>query len=174
MLRAPQELALQEPDKERLKALFDDLEFRALSQKLSATPPPAPAKKKAVPIQGDLFEGFGTEPAQETPVAEEEAETVQEETASYATSGASYHIADTPQKRAELIERLLQAQEVCLDTETTSTDALSAKLVGAVLPLAAKALKLDPAVMASPFITTIVDALSLLVYFLFATMLLGI
>lgn len=128
-----QELALQEPDKERLKALFDELEFRALSQKLSATPPPAPAKKKAVPIQGDLFEGFGTEPApaaQETPVAEEEAETVPEETASYATSGASYHIADTPQKRAELIERLLQAQEVCLDTETTSTDALSAKLVG--------------------------------------------
>ena len=37
-----------------------------------------------------------------------------------------------------------------------------------------KILKLDPAVMASPFITTIVDALSLLVYFLFATMLLGI
>ena len=43
-----------------------------------------------------------------------------------------------------------------------------AKLVGAVLPMAAKLLKLDPAVMASPFITTIVDALSLLVYFLFA------
>jgi magnesium transporter len=38
----------------------------------------------------------------------------------------------------------------------------------------AKVLKLDPAVMASPFITSIVDALSLLVYFLFATMLLGI
>ena len=43
-----------------------------------------------------------------------------------------------------------------------------AKLVGAVLPMVAKLLKLDPAVMASPFITTIVDALSLLVYFLFA------
>ncbi len=47
-----------------------------------------------------------------------------------------------------------------------------AKLVGCSLPLAAKALKLDPAVMASPFISTIVDALSLLVYFLFANMLL--
>ena len=43
-----------------------------------------------------------------------------------------------------------------------------AKIVGGVLPLAAKALGLDPAVMASPFITTIVDALSLLVYFMFA------
>lgn len=47
-----------------------------------------------------------------------------------------------------------------------------AKLVGAVLPMLAKRLKLDPAVMASPFISTIVDALSLLVYFLFANMLL--
>ena len=51
---------------------------------------------------------------------------------------------------------------------------LLAKLIGAVLPLAAKAVKLDPAVMASPFITTIVDALSLLVYFIVAKSLLGI
>ncbi len=49
-----------------------------------------------------------------------------------------------------------------------------AKLVGAILPLGAKALGLDPAVMASPFITSIVDALSLLVYFLFARLLLGV
>ena len=49
-----------------------------------------------------------------------------------------------------------------------------AKLVGCLLPIGAKAIKLDPAVMASPFITTIVDALSLLIYFLFAKMLLGV
>lgn len=44
-----------------------------------------------------------------------------------------------------------------------------AKLVGCVLPLIAKLLKLDPAVMASPFITTVVDAISLVVYFAFAS-----
>ena len=60
---------------------------------------------------------------------------------------------------------------VCLALFVT---VLLAKLVGAVLPLAAKAIRLDPAVMASPFITTIVDAVSLLVYFLFAKMLLPI
>ena len=60
---------------------------------------------------------------------------------------------------------------VCLALAMT---VLLAKLVGAVLPLAAKALKLDPAVMASPFITSIVDAVSLLVYFLFARLLLGV
>ena len=51
---------------------------------------------------------------------------------------------------------------------------LLAKVVGCMLPMAAKAVKLDPAVMASPFISTIVDALSLLVYFSFAKTLLGI
>ncbi len=49
-----------------------------------------------------------------------------------------------------------------------------AKIVGCLLPIAAKAVKLDPAVMASPFISTIVDALSLLVYFLFAKVILGV
>lgn len=49
-----------------------------------------------------------------------------------------------------------------------------AKIIGCVLPLVAKKLKLDPAVMASPFITTLVDALSLLTYFQIATMLLNI
>lgn len=44
-----------------------------------------------------------------------------------------------------------------------------AKLVGCTLPLLAKKVGFDPAVMASPFITTIVDAVSLTVYFLIAT-----
>ena len=60
---------------------------------------------------------------------------------------------------------------VCLALAVT---VVVAKIVGCLLPIGAKALKLDPAVMASPFISTIVDALSLLVYFLFAKMLLGV
>ena len=60
---------------------------------------------------------------------------------------------------------------VCL---TLAVTVVIAKLVGCALPLGAKALHLDPAVMASPFISTIVDALSLLVYFLFANAILGI
>ena len=49
-----------------------------------------------------------------------------------------------------------------------------AKLVGCSLPILAQRLGLDPAVMASPFITTIVDVLSLLVYFTIASSLLGL
>ena len=51
---------------------------------------------------------------------------------------------------------------------------LCAKIVGCTLPLLAKKVGFDPAVMASPFITTIVDAISLLIYFQFATAILGI
>lgn len=47
-----------------------------------------------------------------------------------------------------------------------------AKIIGCSLPMFAKKLGFDPAVMASPFITTIVDALSLLIYFRIAMMLL--
>lgn len=51
---------------------------------------------------------------------------------------------------------------------------ICAKLIGCSLPIVAKKLGFDPAVMASPFITTIVDAVSLLVYFGFAKMFLPI
>ena len=70
-----------------------------------------------------------------------------------------------------LVDRLLLGNEsitmitavvVCT---TMAVTVLMAKVVGCTLPLAAKRIGFDPAVMASPFITTIVDALSLLVYF---------
>lgn len=60
---------------------------------------------------------------------------------------------------------------VCL---TLVAAVVMAMLVGCLLPVAAKRIGFDPAVMASPFITTIVDALSLLVYFQVATLLLGL
>jgi len=49
-----------------------------------------------------------------------------------------------------------------------------AKIVGGMLPIIAKRMKIDPAIMASPLITTIVDAVALTIYFSTATMLLGI
>ena len=66
---------------------------------------------------------------------------------------------------------LVVAAVVCL---TMAITILCAKIVGCTLPMAAKKLGFDPAVMASPFITTIVDALSLLVYFGIAKALLSL
>lgn len=70
-----------------------------------------------------------------------------------------------------LVDRLLMGNEeitvmvaavVCI---TMALTVLVAKVIGCSLPMLAKKLGFDPAVMASPFITTIVDAISLLVYF---------
>ena len=47
-------------------------------------------------------------------------------------------------------------------------------LVGSLLPILAKRLGTDPAVMASPLITTVVDAMSLLIYFQLSSWLLGL
>ena len=56
---------------------------------------------------------------------------------------------------------------VCLSIICT---VMVAKMIGCTLPIFAKLLKLDPALMAGPMITTIVDAVSLLIYFGFANM----
>ncbi|MDE7430787.1 MAG: magnesium transporter [Lachnospiraceae bacterium] len=66
---------------------------------------------------------------------------------------------------------LLVAFVVCTTMVIT---VLIAKVIGCTLPILAKKMGFDPAVMASPFITTIVDAISLLVYFRIASMALGI
>ena len=79
-----------------------------------------------------------------------------------------------------IVDRMLLSNEgismtvdlvVCLTLVVT---VLMAKTIGAILPIGAKQLGFDPAVMSSPFLTTIVDALSLLVYFSIARALLGI
>lgn len=56
---------------------------------------------------------------------------------------------------------------VCLTLVVT---VVVSKFIGCTLPILAKRIGFDPAVMASPFITTIVDAISLLIYFAFANM----
>ena len=79
-----------------------------------------------------------------------------------------------------LVDRLLMGNgEVTVPValvvcSTLVLTVLCAKIVGCTLPMAAEKLGIDPAVMAAPFITTIVDALSLLIYFAIASQVLGI
>ena len=65
----------------------------------------------------------------------------------------------------------LVALVICLTLVCT---VFCAKVVGCMLPLLAEKIGLDPAVMAAPFISTIVDVVSLVIYFSFATLLLGL
>ena len=61
----------------------------------------------------------------------------------------------------QLYDQLNIAFVICLAMFIT---VVLAKVIGCTLPLLAKKCKLDPAVVASPFITTIVDALALIIY----------
>ena len=72
-----------------------------------------------------------------------------------------------------LLDRVtvMVAGVVCL---TLLVTIIAAKFIGCLLPMLAKKIGFDPAVMASPFITTIVDAVSLLTYFKIATVMLGL
>ena len=65
----------------------------------------------------------------------------------------------------------LVALVVCL---TLMLTVVCAKIVGCTLPMVAEKIGIDPAVMAAPFITTVVDALSLLIYFVIASQILGL
>lgn len=73
-----------------------------------------------------------------------------------------------------LVDNLIFHNEVSITANlvvslTLIATVIVAKIVGGILPVAAKKIGLDPAVMASPFITTIVDAVSLLIYFAIAS-----
>lgn len=67
-----------------------------------------------------------------------------------------------------------QFAEIAVVCLTMMLTVIAAKIVGCVLPVLAKKIGFDPAVMASPFITTIVDAIALVIYFNFAVLMLGI
>ncbi len=75
--------------------------------------------------------------------------------------------------KLQIVDRVTMkvAAVVCMTLVAT---VFVAKLIGAMLPMISKKIGLDPAVMASPFITTIVDAVALLVYFSFASIVLHI
>ena len=140
-------LAYVEPDREALIQQFTDLEMRSLINRKfgGAELAPSPAKTKQATketdAQLDLF-GIAEEPATAAParptddaVQPEERPTpaapdAAQPLTSYPESGAVYHLVDTPAARAELISRLLAATEVSMDTETTSTEAIDAELVG--------------------------------------------
>ena len=75
-----------------------------------------------------------------------------------------FHSFDSGRELAEMIT-------VCI---TLFFTVIVAKLVGSTLPIVAKKIGLDPAVMASPLVNTILDAVSLFIYFAFAGVLIGI
>lgn len=123
-------LKMCEPDTAKLMELFRELEFKTLAQRVmetlsgngyQATASPNPTKAQTP----DLFSPAAeTAPSGEAPVLEDT------HFARLNPETTEYLPVTSPLEMANLIQRLLQAPEVCLDTETTSTDPMNAELVG--------------------------------------------
>ena len=127
-------LEAKECDREALIAHFTDLEMRSLINRKfgvqQATVATA-ASVLSVPTstadaQLDLF----ATASEAEPAATSFAETVPQTLSSYSATDASYHLVNDAPSRANLIQLLLASPEVSLDTETTSTEAIDAELVG--------------------------------------------
>ncbi|MCC6837365.1 MAG: DNA polymerase I, partial [Bacteroidia bacterium] len=127
-------LVMEEPNKEALKELFTELEFRRLAQQIlgeditAAEPETEKVKpaKKSDPNQTDLFAANAQDPViTEIPFEEEI-------TAFRTIKDVPHHyqLIDTKEKRTDLINNLSKQSVVCFDTETTGLDAHVAELVG--------------------------------------------
>jgi DNA polymerase-1 len=107
------------PNKDRLAEIFKELEFRSLSKQILGED-----KVPESGAQGDLFnQSSGTAEVKAPP-----AHSVADK--NIGNTEHSYHLVDTEEKRAELLQKLLEADTVCFDTETTGVDATQAELVG--------------------------------------------
>lgn len=111
-------LKREEPDEEELRKLFEELEFRTLIQRVLQKEKNVP---KSQPQQPDLF-GFFEGEGQEA----EKYSTLK----TLKDGEYSYKLVDSEEEREKLIDYLFTFKSVSLDTETTSTEAINAELVG--------------------------------------------
>ena len=114
-------LILCEPDAEKVKEIFTELEFRNLARRVIGEEIVVTA---SVNEEGQM-DLFGTQSlvVEQSPVATSDYKTI-------VTEKPSYHLITNPEERKELLEILLSKSQVCFDTETTSVEALHADLVG--------------------------------------------
>lgn len=127
-----EKLKMEEPNQEALQKIFEELEFRTLMRKKITSPTPTPVskpEKKGNVIQGDLFSGFGDSNEEEATLFSDN-NTIGNSMLRYNKETADYQLVDTPDKIKNLVAVLQGAKEICLDTETTGTDPIKARLVG--------------------------------------------
>ncbi len=110
-----EKLIVEAPDKEKLKPVFADLEFRTLIERVLGE---QPAGSLVPGAQMDLFGSSGSSSAEpNVPVPSNREE-------------VNYTLIDTVDKRNRLVQDLLKQDSFCFDTETTGLDANEAELVG--------------------------------------------
>ncbi len=114
----PDRLRMEEPDRAALKAIFDDLEFRNLTERLQLGQPAPEAPKTAQ--QGTLFSFEEAPPA--VVVAAKNIDTID-------TVPHQYYLVENEMQRASLRAELSVQPQFCFDTETTGLDPYTSELV---------------------------------------------
>lgn len=137
MLNAPVELDVDalhvdEPNREVLEPLFAELEFRTLGKRVFGEEFNV-LEQKSAPSNGqmDLFSSHSAPDTQKPISAIETGDN--EKPVNFKNINNTrhrYELADTPQKRSELISALKAEKQICFDTETTGLDANNCELVG--------------------------------------------
>ena len=127
-------LCCSEPKEERLKEIFQELEFRSILARLfgeKAAPAPKTKKAKAAPSNPGQFSMFEKSPEPEEGQPEPPAPLTEVPAVNTIHTVVNhYHTIDTPKLRKELLQYLLAQEAFCFDTETDNIDAVEARLVG--------------------------------------------
>ena len=116
-------LKRETPDEEKLRSIFEELEFRTLLERVFKSdkkPAAKPAPEKQA-LQGDLFGFFADDNTEE----QKNSSLKRLEDTDY-----DYQLIDTEDKINDFLRIILTKEILSLDTETTGTDAMSAELVG--------------------------------------------
>ena len=116
-------LKRETPDEEKLRSIFEELEFRSLLDRVfkNEKKPSAKPVQENRPLQGDLFGFF----ADESTAEQKNSNLRRLEDISY-----DYQLIDTEERIDDFLRIILTKDILSLDTETTGTDAMSAELVG--------------------------------------------
>jgi DNA polymerase-1 len=117
-------LTINPPDRDKLRAVFTELEFKTLTRRVLGEDLGASAKPAAAAGSSDQIDMFAGD---DVAVA---AATQTDDRKTLESAEHSYHFTDTAEKRAALIKTLSSHKEFCFDTETSGVDAMIAEIVG--------------------------------------------
>lgn len=112
----PDKVIIEEPDRDALREIFSELEFRTLSERILGE------KMAASGEQMDLFGNSDN--------GNDEGNTATNDMAVFDPEKVNYQLIETKDKRTTFLKNLMKEKTVCFDTETTSVDANNAELVG--------------------------------------------
>lgn len=121
-----EELKIKEANKDELKKLFDELEFKTLAERVfgktnNKTEQKSLFNDEILFEEGSLFFNNQTKDADETEKTQLQC---------LSTLNSNYQLIDNKEKAREIIEKLMSEKTLALDTETSSTEAMEAELVG--------------------------------------------